>query len=176
MPSRAKRGNSSLYKLEVGILTEQWELLAEDAKRLVPEYRNRIINRIPTEEGFQSRPKGNVYHHPLLTQEMEHFLQQDFSQSLTKDAKELDQWIKSMPQAFQRYSLIRLEWIEAFHGVVGESDDLSEDGPSFRVPKAVEGHPWWEWYYYLRGMPPAAFPAHLNWRVCLHRFYLSRPH
>ena len=98
-------------------------------------------------------------------------LKQDFSQSLTADAREIDKWLKTHP--LKEYPYARLEWLENFHMVLGETDDLSEDGPSFSVPASMQANSWWDWYAWLRGAPPADFPSHLSWWVCLHRKYLT---
>lgn len=151
-PSKRRIAYGGRHKQEeFDILVEQWEGLMEDVKGL--------------------RPRVKV-----LSQEAISFLKQDFTVSLTQDRKDIDRWIKDFPIAFKHYPLARLEWLEGFHMLVGESDDLSEDGPSFSVPRQVEGHPWWGWYEAIRGTPPEHFPPDLNWWVCLHRYYLSKPH
>ena len=146
--ARPKGSNRRALLAAIEVLTEQWEMVAEDAARLSRRHKAPL----PTEAEIET-------------------FKQDFSQSLTADAKEIDKWLKG--RTLTGYSLARLEWIEAFHSIVGESDDLSEDGPSFSVPKSLEHHPWWQWYAGIRGDPPADFPPDLNWRVCLHRYFLT---
>lgn len=127
---------------EMDVLAEQWEMLAEEARKLTRRWARRSL-------AFDVKE-----------------LKKDFGQSLTADAKEIDQWLKE--NKVKGYSRARLEWIESFHMLVWETDEELK----FRIPKQVEKYPWWEWYAWLRGDPPASFPSHLNWRVCLHRAFL----
>jgi len=101
-------------------------------------------------------------------------LKLDFNQFLSTNKTEYLRWLREHPKAMKRYSLARLEWLEDFTNQLAEYDDNTSPTLKFHVPKEVAELPWWEWYSRMRGWPPADFPPHLSWWVCLHNEYLRK--